>query len=231
MSNDNSNIYVNIKELPIIEQATPGDLLIVETNTGTSIIDFENFILTPDNTTFYSDIVQNTTNINTVSANVNSLSSFINTVSANSYGYTRSVSSQLTTLIRQVSSDQDTNLEVVSGQLTTNLVTFTAAALLPFAYVSYKDNVATPVTIINCSQSTTIKSRSIDITVDFTNSVNSSNYITNISFQHSTPLYIQSLVKNLDTLNITLSTLSATHSFDETDFSCDIVCLYSNQNG
>ena len=47
-----ANYYVNIKELPTVEQINPGDLLIIETEAGTSILDFSNFIVGFENTTF-----------------------------------------------------------------------------------------------------------------------------------------------------------------------------------
>lgn len=56
METKGDNIYVNIKELPQLDQVQPGDLLIVETDTGTSVIDVNNFILPPENTTFYGEI-------------------------------------------------------------------------------------------------------------------------------------------------------------------------------
>ena len=51
-STTKNNLYVNIKELPIISDVNNGDFLIVETDVGTSIIDFQDFLITLDNTTF-----------------------------------------------------------------------------------------------------------------------------------------------------------------------------------
>ena len=69
---DGKNTYLNIKELPEITYVTSGDLLIVETSTETSIINVDNFILEPANTSFAADhslnISINQTNINTLSA-------------------------------------------------------------------------------------------------------------------------------------------------------------------
>lgn len=66
--------YVNIKELPEITDVANGDFLIVETPNGTNILDYQNLLVTLDNTTFGDLITQNTTNIATVSSNVISLS-------------------------------------------------------------------------------------------------------------------------------------------------------------
>lgn len=51
-STTKNNLYVNIKELPVISDVNNGDFLIVETDVGTSIIDFQDFLITLDNTTF-----------------------------------------------------------------------------------------------------------------------------------------------------------------------------------
>lgn len=48
---------VNIKELPVIEEILPGNLLIVETEKGTHAIDFANFVVGPENVSFYDEIV------------------------------------------------------------------------------------------------------------------------------------------------------------------------------
>ena len=49
--------------------------MIIETSTGTSIIDYQNFLVTLDNTTFGDQVVQNTTDIATLSTSFNTLSS------------------------------------------------------------------------------------------------------------------------------------------------------------
>jgi hypothetical protein len=58
-----SRTTVEIKDLPVIESVNIGDFFIVETVSGTAILDFANFIITPSNTTFENVINQNTTNI------------------------------------------------------------------------------------------------------------------------------------------------------------------------
>lgn len=42
---------INILDLPLVENVAAGDYLVVETPDGTSIIDYENFIIGPENTT------------------------------------------------------------------------------------------------------------------------------------------------------------------------------------
>jgi hypothetical protein len=76
-----ANYYVNIKELPTVEQINPGDLLIIETEAGTSILDFSNFIVGFENTTFSSIISTNTTDIADLQSQVNTINSTLGIVS------------------------------------------------------------------------------------------------------------------------------------------------------
>lgn len=52
MSANSNDLYVNIKALPITYDVASGDYFIVETSTGTRIVDFDDFIITLDNTNF-----------------------------------------------------------------------------------------------------------------------------------------------------------------------------------
>lgn len=72
---DGKNTYLNIKELPEINDVINGDFMIIETPSGTSIIDYQNFLVTLDNTTFGDLITQNTTDIATLSTSFSTLSS------------------------------------------------------------------------------------------------------------------------------------------------------------
>lgn len=76
------NIYVNIKELPSIEEVQPGDYLIIETDTGTNICDFANFILPPENVTFYGEIENLQTDVLILSASIQSTNTTVNSVSS-----------------------------------------------------------------------------------------------------------------------------------------------------
>lgn len=79
---DGKNAYVNIMELPQIGDIDAGDFLVVETSAGTSIINFENFLISPQNITFNETIVTNTSNINTLSAEVDSINAELTTTLA-----------------------------------------------------------------------------------------------------------------------------------------------------
>jgi hypothetical protein len=91
---DGKNAYLNIKELPEITDIISGDFLIVETPTATSILDYDNFIITLDNTTFGDTIVSNTTNIAAVSSSVASLNTTLTSqISSLSSSFTSQISS------------------------------------------------------------------------------------------------------------------------------------------
>jgi len=71
------NVIYNVRELPEVFSVAAGDLLLVETENGTNILDFENFVIGVDNTTFGSTLSSNTTNIATLSSSFNTLSSSV----------------------------------------------------------------------------------------------------------------------------------------------------------
>lgn len=48
---------VNIKDLNQVEEITSGDLLITETPAGTQVIDFKDFVVGPENVSWYSAFV------------------------------------------------------------------------------------------------------------------------------------------------------------------------------
>lgn len=47
----------NVKELPQLEEIIEGDFIIVENDLGTHILDFKDFVVGPNNTSFYNTIV------------------------------------------------------------------------------------------------------------------------------------------------------------------------------
>jgi len=76
---DNKSLIYNIKELPETFSVAAGDLLLIETEEGTNIMDFANFIIGLDNTTFGTTITQHSTDIVSLSSDFTSLSSQVNT--------------------------------------------------------------------------------------------------------------------------------------------------------
>lgn len=77
--------YINIKQLPEINQIENGSYLIVETPEGTNILDFKNFIITPTNTTFASQLSGGTEAIIYATTLVNSLCATIESTLASNY--------------------------------------------------------------------------------------------------------------------------------------------------
>ena len=102
---DNKDLIYNVKELPETFTVASGDLFIIETDGGTNIMDFANFIIGLDNTTFGTTITQHSTDINTLSSDFVSLSSGFN-----------SLSSQVDTEIAELSAS-------VIGSITKALIT------------------------------------------------------------------------------------------------------------
>jgi len=72
---DNKDLIYNVKELPETFSIASGDLLLVETDEGTNIMDYDNLIIGIENTTFGTTIINNSTDILELSASVTSLSS------------------------------------------------------------------------------------------------------------------------------------------------------------
>lgn len=58
-----SEIFINIKDLPEITEPSNGEYLLIETSTGTHIIDFANFVIPTANTVITTTVEQNTTAI------------------------------------------------------------------------------------------------------------------------------------------------------------------------
>ena len=69
---DNKNI--GIKKLPQVGEVKAGDFLLVEADDGTSIIDFQDFVLGGDNTTHGFQISGLQTDITGLSSSIDTLS-------------------------------------------------------------------------------------------------------------------------------------------------------------
>ena len=87
-----TEIYKNILDLPKIDTISNGDYIIVETLGGTTILDFKDFIISRNNTTFYYTISSNSTKID-------GLSSSIDTNYTNNQSRINSLSSQTANLV------------------------------------------------------------------------------------------------------------------------------------
>lgn len=74
---------INILDLPVVENVAAGDYLVLETPDGTSIIDYENFIIGPENTTLSVTVSAISNDVATINEN---LLSTIDTLSTEIYG-------------------------------------------------------------------------------------------------------------------------------------------------
>ena len=63
-----SNEKISLKQLPIISEINNGDLILVETAAATNTLDFKNFVIGLENTTFASTISSHTTDIDNLSS-------------------------------------------------------------------------------------------------------------------------------------------------------------------
>ena len=84
-----SSVEVSINQLPVINQVTSSDFLIIQTPNATNRLNFSDFVVGLDNTTFKNTIETNTTNIESLSstkANINNAILTGNTTATNIIG-------------------------------------------------------------------------------------------------------------------------------------------------
>ena len=62
-----SSQEISIKQLPLIDEINTGDLLVVQTPNATSTLDFDNFVIGLENTSFSPTISAHTADINALS--------------------------------------------------------------------------------------------------------------------------------------------------------------------
>ena len=76
---DKKDLIYNIKELPETFSIAAGDMLVVETDDGTNIMDFNNFVIGLDNTTFGTTITQHSSDLNNLYSEFETLSTEVET--------------------------------------------------------------------------------------------------------------------------------------------------------
>lgn len=114
---------VNIKGLPRVEEIVDGNLLIVENEQGTNTLDFVNFVIGPNNTSFYSEITDLSDKLVSLSAETASLiTDLTNTTQVQLSGLETYFNSRYDNLSANVQTDLitlstkvDSKLSVVSG--------------------------------------------------------------------------------------------------------------------
>jgi hypothetical protein len=227
METKGDNIYVNIKELPNLDQISADDLLIVETTNGTTTIPFGDFIIGGENTTFYAQVQNNTTNIASLSTSVLELSSstsaaltaanltLIETTSASLYSTTQATSASLYSTIQSTTA---ANI--------TNLTTFSAAALLPFAWVCYENSgtvLSNNVSLVTVTPSGTPSGQIQTVQLTFTKDIGTTSYITQITHRNTVGLspLISSLTRATNTVTFVVS---AARDISGAGFGFDVTC-------
>ena len=123
---DNKN--TSIKNLPQVEEIKAGDFLLVEADNGTSIIDFEDFVLGDNNTTHGFQISGLQTDITGLSSSIDSVSGSINPVKTD----VATISARVDKGINQVVSTvkRDTH-SVSSSETTFTVIPDLSAAITP----------------------------------------------------------------------------------------------------
>jgi hypothetical protein len=82
-----SEVYINIKDLPELSEINNGDYIVVETGTGTHILNFENLLIPTENSVITTTVNQNAsafdTYVSNISSNINELYSNTDVISSN----------------------------------------------------------------------------------------------------------------------------------------------------
>jgi hypothetical protein len=74
-----TDVLINIKDLPEITDVKSGDYFIIETSTGTNIVNFKNLIIPTANTVISTTVDQNTTGLTNLSSSITSQFATVNT--------------------------------------------------------------------------------------------------------------------------------------------------------
>lgn len=77
---------VSIKQLPTISSIESGNFIIVQTENSTNKLDFKDFVIGLENTTFANTVNEGTTGVDELSTSVNSLTTDVDELSSVLYG-------------------------------------------------------------------------------------------------------------------------------------------------
>lgn len=117
---------VNIKGLPRVEEIVDGNFLIVENERGTNTLDFVNFVIGPNNTSFYSQITNLSSALVSLSASCTSL---VLDLSSSTNAQILAVNTRITSLSSTITNTisgmyyQTGNVDVSVGSSTSSLIT------------------------------------------------------------------------------------------------------------
>lgn len=141
-----TNIYLQLSELPTITEVLSGDSFIVQTSLYPSVIKFYNIIIDPNNTTFYSNITNNQTNIYTISGDNINLSSYIidqEYITSTKYStYETDVIAATQTSINTSSNKIDDGFVYLTNDFNSRTTNITSFETAPKAWVIFDSNAA-----------------------------------------------------------------------------------------
>jgi hypothetical protein len=171
----------NIKDLPQLEEVVNGDFLIVENEIGTHIVNFENFILGPENVSFYSQIANLSSNLISLSSTVDSelqtLSTYILSTTNTKFDI---LSTQANTKFNFLSTDYNTKFNQITSTYPDFFYTYLETPLIiQSGQTIGSGNFTSPINTINQS----------DINIVATNaSAATASYFVNLSYA-TNPIY------------------------------------------
>ena len=160
-----TEVYINIKDLPELTQVNNGDYILIETSTGTHILNFENLLLPTQNTVITTTVNQNasafTTAVTDLSTAANTLFNNTDTVSANlqtlsaSYEANKNSLSALANtyiasgLVRIKTGDSTGTIVINAGsQYNSNNILISPANKYAALYPAYIDNINSTTNLI-----------------------------------------------------------------------------------
>ena len=122
---------VNIKTLPRVEEIIDGNLLIVENEQGTNTLDFSNFVVGPNNVSFYSQIVSlSTQNVSLSASTTQLVNSHFDALSSSVSNSLTALNSRITSLSTSVTQQltgifyRAGSTTIAAGQTQATVVTF-----------------------------------------------------------------------------------------------------------
>jgi hypothetical protein len=135
-----SEVYINIKDLPELSQINNGDYIIVETSTGTHILNFENLLLPTANTVITTTVNQNASAFTTSSVNLSTAINLISSFSTDTATNLNTLSSSFTTY--QTSLSGISNLNIGKNQILIKSGDYTASKIISLVGTTYStDNI------------------------------------------------------------------------------------------
>lgn len=123
---DNKNI--GIKNLPQVGEIKEGDFLLVEAESGTSILDFKDFVVGDDNTTQAAQISSLQTDVDGISSIVDSVSGSINPVKTDVATISADIKKGINQVVSTVKRD---TFSVTSNETTFSVIPDLSAAITP----------------------------------------------------------------------------------------------------